>query len=437
MGNEKGPKKILMQRGFNFPPGPMFLGRETVHLVLTAFFGSGWTWANSNVNDMIALTREAGACLLGIFHTLVARADLYGALRGHFALYATVATELKTRGELSGDALKDIDEVYVRARRGDPGEWLKTDLNMVVDAWISVKDTIATLPPLQALSLTASPNEMGVLTPHFQSASVAGPAENKPWSPAHFDPHELALIATPELRGVLFGKTPQNPGAPPPTPSKATLPLETRGYLCSLALSNYQPGSTWNLILTPIANFKNQMERRQWSIPSNGQSLYYFSIENALVQAVKAFQHGKVISIALATPWFGRSWGTSSLCPRLGFAIVLHKFADGLELAIFDPIARYDHIKNNPQIKASLSSLFGFRQSISDNTEAAIQGAGGRLIRGWYGGKLEMPANGADSVQLASEWIRLLVLACGGHGQDPLAVDDEQWVQWGFEKVQI
>ncbi|KXH62929.1 hypothetical protein CNYM01_01997 [Colletotrichum nymphaeae SA-01] len=428
MGNEKGPKKILMQRGFNFPPGPMFPDRETVHLVLAAFFGSDWTWANSNVNDMIAMTREAEACLLGIFHTLVARADLYGALRGHSAFYATVATELKTRGELSGDALKDIDEVYVRARRGDPGEWLKTDLNMAVDAWISVKDMIATLPPLQALSLTARPNEMGALTAQFQSASVAGPAENKTWPPAHFDPHELALIATPELRGVLFGKTPQTPGALPATPSKATLPLDTRAYLCSLALSNYQPDSTWNLVLTPIANFKNQMERRQWSIPSGGQSLYCFSIESALVQAVKAFQNGKAISIGLATPWFGRTWGA---IPSVD------EYADGLELIIFDPIARYNHIKNNPQIKASLSSLFAFRQSIRDNTEAAIQGAGGHLIRGWYGGKLEMPANGADSVQLTSEWIRLLVLAGGGHSQDPLAVNDEQWAQWGFEEVQI
>ncbi|KAL0778485.1 hypothetical protein CaCOL14_006138 [Colletotrichum acutatum] len=369
----------------------MFPDRETVHVVLAAFFGSDWTWANSNVNDMIAMTREAEVCLLGIFHTLAARADLYGALRGHSAFYATVATELKTRGELSGDALKDIEEVY-------------------------------------ALSLTARPNEMGALTAQFQGASVAGPAENKSWPPARFDPHEFALIATPELRDVLFGKTPQTPGALPATPNKATLPLDTRAYLCSLALSNYQPDSTWNLILTPIANFKSQMERRQWAIPSDGQSLYYFSIENALVQAVKIFQHGKAISIALATPWFGRTWGA---IPSVD------EYADGLELINFDPIARYNHIKNSPQIRASLSSLFDFRQSIRDNTEAAIQGAGGRLIRGWYGGKLEMPANGADSVQLASGWNRLLVLAGGGHVQDPLAVDDERWAQWGFEEVHI
>ncbi|KAL2878488.1 hypothetical protein SGCOL_006198 [Colletotrichum sp. CLE4] len=111
-------------------------------------------------------------------------------------------------------------------------------------------------------------------------------------------------------------------------------------------------------------------------------------------------------------------------------------YADGLELIIFDPISRYAHVKNNPQVKANLSGLYGFRQSIRDNTEAAVQSAGGRLIRGWYGGKLEMPADGADSVQLASEWIRLLVLA-GGHGQDPLAVDGEKRNQWGFEEVQI
>ncbi|KAK1634090.1 hypothetical protein BDP81DRAFT_494551 [Colletotrichum phormii] len=375
------------------------------------------------------MTREAEACLLRVFQTLVDRADLYGNLRGHSAFYTTVAAELKTRGELSGEALKDIDEVFVRARRGDSGDWPKTDLNMAVDTWIYVKDLFAGLPPIKAMSLSARPNEMGALTAQFHSTSVAGPADNKLWPPTHFDPHELALIATPELRSVLFGKTPQTPGNMPMIPSKATLPLDTRAFLCSLALINYQPDSKWNLILAPVSNFRSPMERRQWSIPSGGQSLYCFT-------------SGKVLSIVLATPWFGRPWGAipsvdeSSLCPRLGFAIVLHKYADGLELIIFDPISRYAHLKNNPQVKANLSSFFGFRQFIRDNTEAAVQGAGRRLIRGWYGGKLEMPANGADSVQLASEWIRLLILA-GGHGQDPLAVDDEKWNQWGFEEVQI
>ncbi|KXH63544.1 hypothetical protein CSAL01_08004 [Colletotrichum salicis] len=427
MGNEKGPKKILMQRGFTFTPGPLFPDRETVHLVLAAFFGSEWTWANSNVNDMVDMDREAEVCLLRIFHTLVDRADLYGTLRGHSAFYATVAAELKTRGELSGDAIKDIDEVYVRARRANPPDRLKTDLNMAVDTWIYVRDLFAGLPPLHAVSLSARPNEMGALTAQLQSTSVAGRADNMRWPPTHFDPHELALIATPELRSVLFGKTPQTPGNMPMIPSKATLPLDTRAFLCSLALTNYQIDSKWNLILAPVSNFRSSMERRQWSIPSGGQSLYCFTVENAMTQAIKAFQSGKVLSIVLATPWFGRSWGA---IPSVD------EYADGLELIIFDPISRYAHVNNNPQVKANLSILFGFRQSIRDNTEAAVQGAGGRLIRGWYGGKLETPADDADSVQLASEWIRLLVLA-GGHSKDPLAIDDEKWNQWGFEEVQI
>ncbi|OHE97505.1 hypothetical protein CORC01_07120 [Colletotrichum orchidophilum] len=435
MGRQRGPKKILMQRGFNFPPGPLFSDRQTVQLILTAIFGTELSWAENH--DMVALSREAEACLLGIFHTLVDRADLYGTLRGHSAFYATVASELNTRGELTGDALKDLDELYVRARRGDPGEWRDTDLNLAVDAWISVKDAIATLPPLETLSLTARTNEMGALVAQFQATSVAGPAQNVPdWPPTHFGPYELALITTPELRSVLFGKTHQTPGTLPALPSKTTMPLETRAHLCSLALANYRPSSNWNLILTPVANFNGFLERRQWSIPSGGQSLYCFTIEHALVQAVKALESGKVLSIVLATPWFGRTWGAIPSVTEVPGAESQQSYADGIELIIFDPTARYTHIKTDPQVKTSLFGLFNFRQSIRDNTELAMQRAGGRLIRGWYGGKMDTPANGSDSVQLASEWIRLLVLA-SSDGQDPLAVDDEKWAQWGFEEVHI
>ncbi|UQC85856.1 uncharacterized protein CLUP02_11355 [Colletotrichum lupini] len=436
---KSGPKKILMQWGFEFPPGPILSHDSTAHLVLTAIFGTELPW---DENDMATLNREAGACLIRVFNTLVDRADLFGTLRGHPAFYAIVATELNTRGELTGDALKALDEVYVRARRNRQAQTNSennvTDLAAAVDAWIAIKDAFAALPPLQTLSLTARPNDMSALTAQLQGTDIVEPGQNMPaWPPSHFSPHEIALLAKPDLRAVLFGKTPQNPGASPPLPDKTAMPLETRAFLCSLALAKNEPNSKWTLALVPIGHFKDNMERRQWYNPSGGQSSNCFAVENSMIQAINAFRAGKNTYIALATPWFGRTWGAIPSVDDVPGAQSQQSYGDGVELIIFDPIVRYPHIMNNPQIKASLSSLFSFRQSIHDNTEAAIQRAGGRLIRGWYGGKLEAPPNGADSVQLASEWIRLLVLADVGQGPDPLAVDDEQWAQWGFEEVQM
>ncbi|KAK1540406.1 hypothetical protein CPAR01_06395 [Colletotrichum paranaense] len=403
---KSGPKKILMQWGFEFPPGPILSDDSTAHLVLTAIFGTELPW---DENDMATLNREAGACLVRVFNTLVGRADLFGTLRGHPAFYATVATELNTRGELTGDALKALDEVYSMPvlRSRTPSRLFRPCRH----------------------SLTARPNDISALTAQLQGTDIAEPGQNMPaWPPSHFSPNEIALLAKPDLRAVLFGKTPQNPGASPPLPNKTTMPLETRAFLCSLALAKNEPNSKWTLALVPIGHFKDNMERRQWYNPSGGQSSNCFTVENSMIQAINAFRAGKNTYIALATPWFGRTWGAIPSVDDYG---------DGIELIIFDPIVRYPHIMNNPQIKASLSRLFSFRQSIHDNIEAAIQRAGGRLIREWYGGKLEAPANGADSVQLASEWIRLLVLADVGQIPDPLAVDDEQWAQWGFEEVQM
>ncbi|WYZ41175.1 hypothetical protein EsH8_V_000070 [Colletotrichum jinshuiense] len=465
MAKESLPKRVLMQKGFAFPPGPIFPDDgETIRRVLSAIFG------DEQLSAEIAggLNYQAQHALTDVFHVLLDRTKLYIAVRGHSVFYDTVALELRTRGGITAEIVKILDDSYTEARRQyhqgkyQQGKSRITDLAVTVDAWIRVRDVVAELPALQTISLAVRSDNMGALTSGLENTSIndsddAGGGSEPSWPPAYFAPKDAAIISSKNLRARLVGKTPQTPGSLPPLPTKNTLPTETRVFLCSLLLMNYQPTSTWKLAPAPVAQMMNTQERWLWSDVSGGESCVCFSVDVFAKEAAGALRSGKDLYIALATPWFGRTWGSipsiagplrgavdittrqallwSSLCPRLGFAIVLHRYADGFELVIFDPIARYDHVKSDPNVKASMAFIFAFRQAVRDETERAVQEVGGRLVRGWYGGRLGAVADGTDSVQLCSEWIHGLV--ADGRDRDPLAVADDVWAQWGFEEIQM
>ncbi|OBR06987.1 hypothetical protein CH63R_08508 [Colletotrichum higginsianum IMI 349063] len=448
-------KRIFLRKGFSFDSGPIFPatrdGEQSHPFFLTAIFGD-----QEPSGEVAVLSEMAHEFLVRTFHALIDRADLYGALRGHEVFYDTVASEIAAEGEFNGPLLKVLEETYVPARRRFHRVESNTenDLVTVVDAWIHIKDAFANLPALRTISLSARINEVDELTSQLESATLVS---SKPavWPPVHFNHSEVAVLSSKSLRSLLYGKTPETPGELPALPTKSSVPTETRGFLCSLALTHYKADkSSWRLLLTPVAQMRNH-ERCLWAKAAGGESQTCFSLNVFLTEDMEAPRSGKSISIALATPWFGRTWGSihpvtdatgaqftarqvwSSACPRLGFAIALHKHDNGVELIIFDPIARYTHIKEDPVVKANLSSIFAFRQSIRDNTDEVLRAVRARLTRVWYGGKMGMDVGGSDGVQIASEWVRQLVVGASDEGQDPLNVSDNVWTQWGFEKVQV
>ncbi|KAF4928348.1 hypothetical protein CGCVW01_v002027 [Colletotrichum viniferum] len=447
-------KKVLGQKGFFFPSGSIIADRDIVRQIMNALLRD---WQTAKEDQFDVLRQEMYAALLQIFHSLVDHADLYGALRGHETFYTTIASQITTEGNFNGDLVRVLEQTYTAARRQYTGFPQDTDLNNAVDAWIQVQDAFAGLPALQSFSLAARPTDIGALMSQLQSTSIAGPnAPASVWPPAYFIPEDIAIISTKNLRCLLYGRTPQTPGQLPGLPTKNTLPLQTRGFLCSLALGNFQSTSTWQLVLTPVAQFQDANDRRLWVNATGGESMFCFTMEMAVKTAIDALSSGKSLSISLLTPWFGRPWGSvpsidslpggskgqtqqqlwSNICPRIGFGLAVHKIdGNDFELVLFDPIRRYIHIKNDQLVKANQMAIFGFRQTIPEKVQNAVHAAGGRLIRVWYGGYVAMD-NGADSVELASEWVRQVVVA-GGPGQDPLAIDDAVWVQSGFELIEM
>ncbi|KAH0436504.1 hypothetical protein CcaCcLH18_04310 [Colletotrichum camelliae] len=456
MAKHSVAKRVLGgQKGFYFPSGAIIADRDAVRQIMDAVVPGDWQTAKDDQFD--DLRQEMYAALLQIFHCLVDHADLYGALRGHEAFYSTIASEITTKGELNGDLVRVLEQTYTAARRRYTGHPKDTDLTDAVDAWIQVQDAFAGLPAPQSFSLAARPTDLGALMSQLQITSITDPnALASVWPPAYFIPEDIGIISIKTLRSLLNGRTPQTPGQLPDLPTKNTLPLQTRGFLCSLALGNFQPTSTWQLVLTPVVQFQDASDRRLWDKATGGESMFCFTIEMAVKTAMDILSSGKSLSVALLTPWFGRPWGSvpsidslsggsagqtqqqlwSGMCPRMGFGLAIHKIGGtNVELVLFDPIRRYDHIKNDQLVKANQMTIFRFRQTIQEKVQNAVHAAGGRLIRVWYGGYVAMD-NGADSVQLASEWVRQVVVA-GGPGQDPLAVDDATWVQSGFELIEM
>ncbi|KAI8304924.1 hypothetical protein K4K61_005801 [Colletotrichum sp. SAR11_59] len=455
MAKESIAKRILTQKGFFFPSGPIIANRDIAHRIMDAIVSNEWQSAKGDKINQ--LSQDVYTALLQIFHSLFDRADLYGALRGHEAFYSTIASEIITKGNLNGDLIRVLDQTYTAARRQYTGFPQDTDLNNAVDAWIQVQDAFAGLPALQTISLTARPNDIGALMAQLQGTSITGANTNASvWPPAHFLPQDIGVISSKNLRSLLYGRTTQTPGQLPLHPTKNTLPLEVRGFLCSLAPGNFQPTSVWQLALNPAAQFQDTNDRRLWAKATGGESMHCFTVDAAMKRAMDDFSSDKSVSIALLTPWFGRPWGSvpsidslpggsqgqtqqqlwSNICPRIGFGLAVHKIdGNNFELVLFDPIRRYIHIKNDQLVKANQMAIFGFRQTIQEKVQNAVHAAGGRLIRVWYGGYVAMD-NGADSVQLASEWVRQVVVA-GGPGQDPLAIDDAAWVQSGFELIEM
>ncbi|KAF6822499.1 hypothetical protein CMUS01_11055, partial [Colletotrichum musicola] len=324
-----------------------------------------------------------------------------------------------------------------------------TRLVRAVDDWIKIKDTVTSLPPLQKFSLSARPSGLQGIISGLQDVNFT--SSNAVWPPQYFSAGEVATMSMNYLRPLLHGRTPANPGSLPLIPNKKTHPRDIRGVLCAIALMNYTAKSIWSLNLSPIAQFPNPTDARVWSKASGGESRLCITLQRCMTDAVDVLKSGKLLSIALATPWFSRPWGAvpsindmqdaagqsqadlwSALCPRQGFAIVLHKHGDGVELVVFDPIHRHEAIKNDPIVKANKMAMFKFRRSIQDNARKAVEDAGGQLVRGWYGGRTDA-VDGRDSVQLTSDWIRQLVVASAT--SDPLAVNDSVFVQWGFEAI--
>ncbi|KAJ3958652.1 hypothetical protein N0V92_004783 [Colletotrichum tropicale] len=456
MAKHSVAKRVLgAQKGFYFPSGAIVPDRDAVRQTMDAVIPGDWQTAKEDQFD--DLRQEMYAALLQIFHCLFDHVDLYGALRGHEAFYSTIASKITTKGDLNGDLIRILERTYTAARRRYTGMPKDTDLNHAVDVWIQIQDTFAGIPAPQTISLATRPNDLGALTAQLQGTSITGANANASvWPPAHFLPQDIGVISSKDLRSLLYGRTTQNPGQMPPLPTKYTLPLEVRGFLCALALGSFQPTSVWQLALNPVAQFQDFNDRRLWAKATGDESMYCFTIDAYVKRAMDDFASGKCISVALLTPWFGRPWGSipsidslpggsagqtqqqlwSGICPRMGFGLAIHKIGDhDLELVLFDPIRLYNHIKNDQLVKANQMAIFRFRQTIQEKVQSAIHAAGGRLIRVWYGGYVAIH-NDADSVELASEWVRQLVVA-GGPGQDPLAVDDATWAQSGFESIEM
>ncbi|KAF9880585.1 hypothetical protein CkaCkLH20_01627 [Colletotrichum karsti] len=451
-------KRVMCHKGFRLPSGNLFSTQDQTSFLMTAMFGNNPSAVIASMGVGVAY-QKVEAILVDVFSGLIDKAELYRAIRGHMAFYETVANEVKTDGDFTGEVVKMIEELYVTGRQNNTAATHHENrLTTVVDAWIKTRTAVDKLPPPQQFTLASHPTAVDALTSDISEFNI-GPADQPAWPPAFFNENEIVLLSKPDLRHVLFGRDMNSTATLPKLPYTGGPPLNTRAYLCCLALQNYNRDSKWRLTLTPVANFTNPRQRWDWSDASNGGSRICWTVKALFKNCIDSFQMGKTFCIGLATPWFGSPWASipradgpqnttglsqhqiwSNFCPRMGFAIVLHEHADGLELIIFDASSNYPHIKNSSQMKGNKMAIFGFRNLVRTTAEKAVKEAGGRLVRGWHGGKVSL-ADGddgstADSVQLASEWIRQLIVA-GRNGEDPLSVDDDTWAQWGFDPVEM
>lgn len=438
-------KRLVERKGFTFPPLEPFGNRDTKVKIFEAIFGETEI-TSANYNEAAQQFEDT---LTVIFHHLNDRAETYWLLRRHNVFYETLASELPSEGDFDADLLKILEEAYVSARRAYQGfKTHSTRLVEAVDDWIKTKDTVASLPPLQTFSLSARPTDLQDIISGLQDVNITS---NAVWPPQHFSPGEVVIISMNYLRPLLHGRSPANPGSLPLIPNKRTNPRDIRGFLCAIALMHYKADSMWNLSLRPVAQFAVSTDAHLWSKASGGESRLCITLQRCMNDAVDVLKSGKPLSISLASPWFSRPWGAvpsindlqnaagqtqadlwSAVCPRQGFAIVLHKQENGVELVVFDPIHRHSVIQNDPIVKSNQIAIFGFRRAIQESAKKAVEDAGGQLVRAWYGGRMEA-VDGRDSVQLTSDWIRQLVVA--STTSDPLAVSDSVFVQWGFEAI--
>lgn len=438
-------RSLVRRKGFTFPQGELFGDRHTMCKILRGVFGDKRV-TSDNLPESAEQWEDA---LTVLFHHLVDRGDTYCLLRGHDAFYDTLAAEFPGDGDLTGDLLKTLEVYYVDGRKAYQGIVNHNSrLVQAVDAWIQVKDATSSLPPLQSFSLSARPTGVEGIISSLQKVDINSTSS---WPPSYFNADEVTIISMNYLRPLLHGRTPENPGSLPTTPNNKTNPKDIRGFLCALALMHYNAHSMWNLGLRPAAQFAASSESFHWSTASGGESRFCITLQRCMADAVAFLKSGKVMSISLATPWFGRTWGSipcvddllnaagksqedvwSALCPRQGFAIVLHKQGTDVELVVFDPIHRYDYVKTDPIVKSNLMAIFSFRQAIQENARKAVEDAGGRIVRAWYGGRMDA-VDGQDSVQMASDWIRQLVVA--STTSDPLAISDSDWARLGFEAI--
>ncbi|KAF6816659.1 hypothetical protein CSOJ01_02834 [Colletotrichum sojae] len=440
-------KSLIQRKGFTFAQvEEAFDGQDAMAKVVEGIFGDKWVTPDK-YHEAAEQFEDA---LTVIFYHLNDRADAYCILRGHHVFYETLASELPTECDFDADLLKKLEEAYVEARRAYQGRASHdTRLVQAVDDWIKIKDTVTSFPSLQTFSLSARPTGLQSIISGLQEVNFT--SSNAVWPPQYFSAGELTIISMNYLRPLLHGRTPANPGSLPLIPNKKTHPRDIRGFLCAIALMHYKADSMWNLSLRPVAQLAVSNDAHLWSKASGGESRLCITLQRCMTDAVDVLKSGKLLSTSLATPWFSRPWGAvpsindmqaaagqsqadlwSALCPRQGFAVVLHKYGDGVELVVFDPIHRHPIIKNDPIVKSNRMAIFGFRRAIQEHAKKAVEDAGEQLVRGWYGGRMEA-VDGRDSVQLTSDWIRQLVVASAT--SDPLAVNDSVFVQWGFEAI--
>ncbi|TEA21640.1 hypothetical protein C8034_v003577 [Colletotrichum sidae] len=443
---ERIGRKLVVRKGFWFASGRIF-GPVRTDDVLSAIFGD----IMANSLDFRLAHDKVEVAVTSIFNGLIARSELYFALRAHSAFYETVAADIETDGRLTGDIVKAVENTHVTARQAFTGHADETELLVAVDAWTKIRDTVASLPPVHQFCLASRPLEVDDLSFSLKGLSVAA-GNAAEWPPACFDASDVAILSKSDLRTNLYGRSTASSAALPALPTRTSDPLVTRLFLCCLALHNYTERSEWLLALAPVAQYTDARQRWDWSRASGGGSTLYWTMELFMSKSILAFQKGKVLSIGLATPWFGRPWAAvptaddpqntggltqcqiwSNFCHRLGVAIVLHKHANGVELIIFDPLRCYNHVKHDPYFSANKMAILSFRLSIREKAEDMVKQLGVPLVRGWWGGKLDMECGSADSVQIATEWVRQVVLA--GRDGDPFVVDDTTWERWGFEAV--
>jgi len=392
-----------------------------------------------------------------LFHGANQMSVVYLTLRGHSAFYETLAGAWDDciAGEVSGEDVKTLMRFFVAARRGfspPSGNQVQWELTDQVDSWITILAQGHNLGPLQQSTVTMhnAPATVPDLVAGLADTAFALGAPNYDWPPGHFTPQDRALVLDPNVKIILSGVSSfdKQPGKRPALPSASSTPLDAKLWLSYLALAHNTPDKSWALSLLPIGPFKGNKDRAAWK-PATGKLSRVCGTWDGLVnKTTDAFDAGKSSVICLLTPWrgtpnqlvqLGKSRNEQQMiwanqCPRQGLVLVLHKVTvqgqHGFEYVLYDPTLHCPRIRGQSWVNASLNHLFQFRQSLQEQVNQLV---GGRILRGWAGGRHTSLAGTPDSVQMSSQLISDIVSA---PVPNPFDMSEEQWRRLGFSPMQ-
>ncbi|KAI0015899.1 hypothetical protein F4780DRAFT_783745 [Xylariomycetidae sp. FL0641] len=289
-------KHMLKLPGFFFGTGNVFSSKGVAEQIYRALLSPEARVARAGV-DQEALDqakKHVAAAITDLFQICLRHNGLYVALRGSSVFWDAVISEWHTDGEITVAQVRELVDVFIRARGVYQGPQ-QTELTRNVELWGNVMQHVASLGPATTIELALRPTQLGQVTTALQGMQVAPPTEAS-WPPAHFGPQEIAWITDSRMRASLMSvRLPFNPSTAndfPKPPHQRSDPIEVKQFLAFVALAKWAPGADWAIFMPPMA-FLQHRDRQPWYAVLGSMMRTHSSLESFISYTKTSFNQGR------------------------------------------------------------------------------------------------------------------------------------------------